>query len=548
MIGRSRVRQLQPLPPATRGERWIATLALFLGTLALACGNGGDARARAGGAADGAANVLRIPLINDPILNPVIAPDIGSVMVNKVIFPGLVRPDERLQPSPDLALDWNRAADGLSYTFRLRAGVKWHDGAPFSARDVKFTFDQILDAKSGSRLSSDFATVAGVEIVDSLTVRFRLRAPFAPFLTLLGYNAGIIPAHLLQGGPLTQAIAFNRSKPVGTGPYMVQQVTPGVSLTLVRNPAYYGERPAVERIVFKVVPEVNGQVAQLRAGELDLVTIEPASLASVQGTPGIRVVHVPLVQHYYVGFNAALPRFAPPGVRRALGMAVNRDAIIAGVLKGYGDAPRGTIPVALTEYFAESLAATPFAPDSARALLALAGWTKGADGTLRDASGKPFALELLVDKGNPTREQTALAVQQDLQKLGILVTLRTMEFAALVRDRVLPGTYDAVLIWWTTPPDPDQYGYYATGQVNNHVHWSNRVADSLLALGRATLDPLARRAIYREFQRLEMLDPPVLVLFYPREIQAVLARVGGLPKLGIRDALRWSERFTVTSR
>ena len=152
---------------------------------------------------------------------------------------------------------------------------------------------------------------------------------------------------------------------------------------------------------------------------------------------------------------------------------------------------------------------------------------------------------MLVDKGNPTREQSALAVQQDLKRIGITVTLRTMEFAALVRDHVLPGRFDANLIWWTTPPDPDQYAFYRTGQDNNHVRWSNLVADSLLALGRATMDLARRQEIYRAFQRLEMDDPPVLVLFYPREIQAVSDRLQGLPNLGIRDALRYSERFSL---
>ena len=120
-----------------------------------------------------------------------------------------------------------------------------------------------------------------------------------------------------------------------------------------------------------------------------------------------------------------------------------------------------------------------------------------------------------------------------------------MELAALVRDRVLPGNYDAMLIWWTTPPDPDQYSFYHTGEDNNHVRYSNSAVDSLLALGRATADTARRRLIYRAFQRLEREDPPVLVLFYPREIQAVSSRLMDIPRLGIRDALRHSERFRI---
>ncbi len=216
-------------------------------------------------------------------------------------------------------------------------------------------------------------------------------------------------------------------------------------MTLERNPHYYGSAPKLDRIVFKVVPDLNAQVAQLRAGELDLVTLEPANLASVQGVPGVEVLQVPVVQHVYVGLNVRRPHFRAAEVRRALGLAINRAAIIDGVLRGYADLPRGTIPVVLKDYFADSLPPIPYAPDSALALLARAGWKRGPDGQLRDAAGAPFTFELLLDKGNPTREQSALAVQQDLQRIGVTVTLRTMEFAALVRDRVLPGNFDATL-------------------------------------------------------------------------------------------------------
>jgi len=514
----------------------------------VACGGGGSGERDTEASAASSGGALRIPIINDPILDPVVASDLGSVMVNKVLYPGLVRPDEDLRPTPDLALSWTTSDDGRSTTFKLRPGVTWHDGKPFTAEDVKFTFDQILDLSSGTRLRSDFAALDGVVVDDSLTVTFRFKAPFAPFLTLLGYNAGILPKHLLQGKPLSASTDFNRRHPVGTGPFKVEQITPGASITLVRNPAYYGSAPKLDRIVFKVVPDLNAQVAQLRAGELDIITLEPANLASVQGVRGVDVLQVPVVQHYYVGFNVARPHFRSPQLRRALAMSVNRDAIIKGVLRGYGDLARGTIPVALKDYFSDSVTPLPFNPDSATALFAAAGWHRGGDGMLRDAAGAPFKFELLLDKGNPTREQTALAVQQDLRKAGIDVTLRTMEFAALVRDRILPGNFDAILTWWTTPPDPDQFAFYHTGQDNNNVHWSNRRADSLLALGRATLDTVARRSVYRDFQSLETDDPPVLVLFYPREIQAVSSRLQGLPTLGIRDALRHSERFAMRAQ
>ena len=501
--------------------------------------------AACGGSNAGAPNALRIPLINDPILNPVLAPDIGSILINKVIFSALVRPDSQLRPVPDLATAWTTADDGLTYTFTLRPNVRWHDGQPFTARDVKFTFDQITDVKSGCRLRSDFAAVAGVDVVDSLTVRFRIHAPFAPFLALLGYNAGILPEHKFRARRLTEATDFSRSAPVGTGPFRVAEASAGSAIVLERNPYYFGDRPALDRLIFRIVPDVNAQVAQLLAGELDIVPIEPANLPSVQRARGVTIVQNAIVQHFYVGFNQGRAAFKPALVRQAMDLAVDKQAIIDGVLRGAADPPRGTIPLVLGDFHDASLPATPYAPDSARALLARAGWRAAPDGRLRDAAGRPFAFTLLVDKGNPTREQAALAVQQDLRRLGMDVSIETMEFATRVRDRVLPGDYDAVLIWWTTPPDPDQFAFYATGQDNNHVRYSNRRVDSLLAAGRATLDSARRREIYAAFQREEAADPPVLVLFYPREILAVSARLRGLLPLGLRDALRHSERLAL---
>jgi peptide/nickel transport system substrate-binding protein len=499
------------------------------------------ALAACGGEAPPAA--LRVAIINDPILDPVLAPDLGSVMVNKVIFPGLVRPDERLHPTPDLARSWTVSDDGLTYTFALRPGVRWHDGQPFGAEDVKFTFERILDPASQSPMRSDFLSVERVDALDSLTVRFTLSHPFAPLLTLLGYNAGIIPKHLLAGKSLRDAVDFNRAHPVGTGPFRVAETASGASVMLVPWEGYYGAKPKLARVVFRVVPDMNAQVAQLRAGELDLATLEPAQLASVEHAPGIRIVRADAIQHYYVGFNQEHALFKSPLVRRALDHAVNREAIIAGVLRGQAVYPRGTIPAGLADYYDESLPRAEYDTAEALALLARAGWRRGADGSLRDAAGRPFAFTLLVDKGNPTREQTALAVQQDLARIGMKVTLRTLEFATVVRDHILTRRFDANLIWWTTPPDPDQYSFYATGQSNNHVGYSNHVADSLLLEGRVTSDPARRRAIYAAFQRVEAEDPPVLVLYYPRELQARSERLAGVPEIGLRDALRWSERF-----
>lgn len=489
--------------------------------------------------------ILKLPLINDPIMNPLIAPDLGSVLVNKVLFPGLVRPDEDLQPTPDLARSWKIGNGGLVYTFTLRDDVKWHDGVPFSADDVVYTFRTAINPKSGSRLASDFSAIKSVEAVNKTTVRFVLSRPFAPFLILLGHNAGILPKHLLEGKDLTTLNSFNRSLPIGTGPFKVSRVVPGASITLEANPNYYGAKPKLAGITFKVVPDLNTQVAQLRSGELNWVTVEPNNLSSVQNDPNVTIKQADAIQHYVVFFNEKNPLFTSPLVRRAMQSAVNRKAIIDGVLRGYADYPTGTLPTALRKFYDKSLKPIQYNPDEAKKLLAQAGWKPGANGQLVGPKGEPFKFTLIVDKGNPSREQAALAVQQDLKKVGMDVTLQTLEFATLVRDYLIPGKYDANLIWWTTPPDPDQYSYYATGQDNNEAGYSNPKADSLLRRGRETTNLAARQNIYNAYQRLTMQDPPALVLYYPKELQAISKGLTGVPNLGIRDALRYSEQFAL---
>lgn len=488
-------------------------------------------------------NVLRVAIINDPIMNPLIAPELGSILVNKVIFPGLTRPDENLRPSPDLARSWTISQNGLVYTFKLRPNVKWHDGETFTAEDVKFTFDLAKDSKSGSRLSSDFAPIDKVEAVDKLTVRFTLKSSFAPFLILLGHNAGIIPEHLLKGKTLAQATEFNRQKPVGTGPFRVKNVVPGSSITLEANPDFYGTKPKLSGLIFKIVPDINAQAAQLRAGELDFTTLEPINLPSVQGASNVKILEADAIQHFFVWFNQRLPIFKPALVRQAMNYAVNRQAIIDGVLKGYAAYPQGTIPSALGDYFSAGLPKINYDPAKAKSLLSQAGWKPGAGGLLRNAKDEPFEFTLLVDKGNPTREQAALAVQQDLKKIGMNVTLQTLEFATVVRDYIIPGKFEANLIWWTTPPDPDQYSFYTTGQDNNNAAYSNSEVDKLLLAGRQETSPVKRRVIYAKLQALEAKDPPVLVLWYPKELKAVNANLQGVPKLGIRDAMRHTEKF-----
>jgi peptide/nickel transport system substrate-binding protein len=251
------------------------------------------------------------------------------------------------------------------------------------------------------------------------------------------------------------------------------------------------------------------------------------------------------VNHYYIAFQLKNPLFTDPRVRLAMIYAVDRQAIVDKVLLGYGTVATGTISPALGWAYNPNLKPLPFDPQKALALLAEAGWKAGPGGVLTK-EGKPFKFTLSVDKGNPAREQAATIAQQFYKKLGMDVTLETMEWAAFASKRWLARDYDAMHMWWITSPDPDQLDYYGTGGPNNHPHYSNAEIDKLLVEAQQTTDLDRRRQLYYRYQELQMSDPPVATLYYPKEIRAMNAKLV-VPRVGYRDGLTHSEAWHYTA-
>lgn len=221
----------------------------------------------------------------DPTLNPwTPGAVVESNLINTILFDQLVRYDRKtLAPSPGLAVSWSTASDGLSWTFNLRRGVTWHDGKPFTADDVAFTFnDVILNKKLGAQNSGTYAPVKSVEVVNAYTVKFILNSPFSSLPYYLAYFAGMIPKHVLSGAenPL-QVASFNKKNPVGTGAFKVAEFVPGSYVRLVKNENYWGGTPKVNSIVFKIIPDPNVQMAQVLSGELDSVFVTNPALPAV---------------------------------------------------------------------------------------------------------------------------------------------------------------------------------------------------------------------------------------------------------------------------
>lgn len=524
-------------------------LALIIAPLlvATACAGPATAPSPSGSAAASGAPVtggtVVIPIVADPTLNPW-SPNafVESVFPNRVLFDGLTKPGKDLAPAPDLAESWSPSADGLSWTFKLRTGVKWSDGKAFSAEDVAFTFnDVVLNKTLGANGAGNFSAVKSVTVVDPNTVRFDLARPFAALPAYLAYNAGILPKHVLSADPLKNT-SFNKGVPVSTGPFKVEKYSAGQSVSMVRNDSYFGPKPYLDRVVFSVVPDPNTQIAQALSGDIGIMLLDnKASVDRVKSAPNLRVASRPLVQYYWLALNQTDARFTDVRVRQAFVYAIDRKAIIASVENGYGSIANSAISPALKAYYDPSLESRyPYDPAKAKQLLGEAGWTPGADGVLRK-DGKPFRFTMDVGQKGPLEPVNAL-IQQNLKQIGVVADLNTMEWNAYIQKVVVRRDYTATVNWWVYPSDPDVFPYYASsaaGKGYNIPGYKDAKLDDILLRGQSATDLAQRKAVYKELQTYMADELPYLFLWYPQEVDVISSSLRGVPDLGLRDAMHY---------
>jgi peptide/nickel transport system substrate-binding protein len=381
--------------------------------------------------------------------------------------------------------------------------------------------------------------------VDESTVRIVCKEPFPALPIVLAFNIPIAPRHLLEGQDLNTLDAFVQ-KPVGTGPFRLKEAVKGSHVIVEANPDYVDGPPKLRAIAFKVVPDVNSVVAQLRTGELDLAVVTAAHKETLQAAPNLAFKTSVLPSTFFLALNNARWPFTELPVRQALMYGLNRELMVQRLLRGEAPVAAGPYASAFGPYMNAELKPYPYDVARAKALLAEAGFKPGADGVLaRD--GKRLAFGLMVDKGNPEREQIALYAQQSWKQLGADVKLETEEWSVFIRrgNRVPSGDYDARTGWRITSPDPDKTAEYGTGGINNHFAYTNPEVDALMAKARATVDEPARVAAYRKVQELIQRDVPLVWIYHQTEILAMSKRVRGYPDLAIRDAMQWAQQIAV---
>ncbi len=487
---------------------------------------------------------LRLAMLGDATPNPFTqAGSLPTILLNKSIFSTLVRySDKDMAPAPDLATEWKMDEGGKSWTFKLRKDVKWHDGKPFTAADVKFTIENTLNPKVNALRRSNITNVSTVDIIDDYTVRINTKDVFPSLDIQLAYNIVMAPKHLLEGKDLNEIPDFVQN-PVGTGPFKFKEYVKGDHAAVVANDDYFLGRPYLDSVVYKVIPDINVITAQLKTGELDLAMIEPQNKDALKGANQIEIMNLPAPNANYFALNNTRWPFSEKDVRLALMYGLDRKLMVEKILMNDGDLATGPLATAFGSYYNSKLQPYPYDEVKAKKLLEEAGFTPGADGILQK-DGKKLAFELLVDKGNPTREQMALTAQQYWKKLGIDVKLVVEEWNTYIKKLTsIPGDYDCTDAWRITAPDPDKTAEYSTKGSLNHYGYSNPEADSILADARKETDKQKRIALYQKFQEVVYADVPVIWVYYPNDLIAISNRVQDFPKIGIRDALVYLHRM-----
>jgi len=464
-------------------------------------------------------------------LIPLLSTDSTSHGIASMIYNGLVKYDKDLNIVGDLAGSWDISEDGLVITFHLRKGVKWHDGHPFTAGDVLFTYQVTIDPGTPTAYSGDFLKVKKAEVLDDHTFRVTYDRPFAPALT--SWSASVLPGHLLKEKDITSTPLSRR--PVGTGPYMFKEWKTGQKIVLISNPDYFEGRPYIDGYIMRIIPDTATMFLELRAKGIDRMNLTPLQYARQTENRVFRrnfnKYRYPSFSYTYLGYNLKNPLFKEKYVRQAISYAINKEEIIQGVLLGLGRVATGPF-TPNTWVYNPRVKKYPYNPQKARHLLAEAGW-KDTDGDgILDKNGKPFAFEIITNQGNELRAKCAEIIQRRLADIGISVKIRIIEWAAFIRQFINKRNFDATILGWTVPLDPDIYDVWHSNKMGpaelNFISFKNNEVDVLLEKGRSAFDRQKRKKCYDRIQEILAEEQPCTFLYVPDALPIIDARFRGI--------------------
>jgi len=470
------------------------------------------------------------------------------------VFDALFRIDPQGVIQPNLAVEvpdqknGGISEDGLKWRIRLRDDVRWHDGTPFSAEDVKFTLELITNPNFRSWRTAGHALVRDITVISPTEISWRMEEPFAPYLSFLT-ETFIVPKHILEKEANPNNAAFNQA-PVGTGPFKWGQRVPGDHLELVANPNYFGEGPHIERLVFKYIPDLTVLYTQFKSGDIDLVG-QPYITADHYGEaktlPNRVVTLVPRTSFESFYLNLERPQFKELAVREALYAAIDKEAIIQGLYYGV-PTPTETFMPRQSFFFNANLPLHQFDVNRAGKILDQAGWAKGADG-IRAKNGVRLSFTNSTTSGDPLREQVQQFLQQTFAQLGVEMKISNLPAAVMWGEFWTQSQFDSVIVGssYLIGADPDVTNRLHSrsiavkgGRGSNNAQYTNPEVDALLDKGARTFDSEARRAIYSRVQELVRRDLPFLPLYQSNAVEGLKKGINGFVPNGNTRTESWN--------
>lgn len=458
----------------------LLTLSLTLGLSA--CGNANDS---ATSTSDD--NTLIYGSADYTSINPIMN---EHCEIKSLLFDGLMARDGDGTLIPALAASYTYDEDTLTYTFALRDDVTWHDGEKFTAEDVKFTIEAIMDPDNGSENAPNYEEVSEINIISDTEIAFTLSEPNAAFLDYM--TMSILPKHLLDGEDMWESDFFKH--PIGTGPYKLENWDVGQSITMVRNDDYYKGAANIETIIFKVVEDDNAKTLQLQSHELDLAQVTPKDVETFVYDDSFSIYDMQTSDYRGILYNFANDYWQENAdLIPAISCAIDREAILNTVVLGYGEVAYS--PIQQNEYNYEDVERYDYDLDRAVRLMEEAGCKKDDDGYWR-RDGVRIGFTLNASPDDQVRIDMAQLAAQQLQDFGIDVN------ANVPTEGIDWANQDACIIGWGSPFDADDHTYkvFGTDKGANYSSYSNEAVDQYLTEARQTFDTTERAEAYKNFQ------------------------------------------------
>lgn len=466
-----------------------------------------------------------VALASEPdALNPLVFSSSGAGLVYAELHDGLTEMDDDLNYVPRIAHHWEVGDDRKSITYHLNRWL-WSDGEALTAYDVVRSYELFVNPAVGSPRRGRLREISGAAVLDSFTVRYTFDRPQAEPEARTWHH--ILPWHLVSElDPVKVSSWAINSRPLSSGEFLLTEWEHNRSLVLGRNPRYSRNPALLDRVVFRILPEASTRLVALETGEVDLVDgLDPDAARRLEKTGKVKIASVGGRRFYYLSWNFRLAMFQDAATRQALSLAIDRQMMLATLLKGYGKIANSPIPPVLWNHN-DQLPLPDFDPAKARLMLAEAGWRDDDGDGVIERDGEPFEFDILTKQGDPVRENGAVILRANLADVGVKVNLRVMDLAAGLA-RVRAGKFDSYLGLLNANLFGDPTGYVgsqATDQFN-FGHYANAEVDSLLSLATGKLSRAEALPVWYQLQTVLAADQPAAYLLYPDNLVGISTRL-----------------------